>query len=605
MEADGGWRAAAGRGWHTHILSSSKPIDVGRRPLSDVTTSPSRSLARSSPAASEATSRPMKMPCALSLSSSLNSPPESRRSTARTGSSDGGDWPTGGGGKVLGGVGSPQPPLTSCHALPLVAAAGAGATCASRACACASCACASAIISDCIPSSGRSCASLRCCSAARISMAAFECASDTVLPPVGAAGWGDTSEMLTGVDCRTGAEGGLEVWALTRAASEACVASREDRMSSAEDGGSMVARAQLRAPVRLLATPKSAVLGSLPLAVGLNGRRDADSFDERVLVVISSVRLGALPQSRKHLSLPLPRCYTQHLPQRQGPADGVSAARAIPLWNGRPLRHEGVFLGSLRAQIMGDTQPEEASSAPVPVLPSTQCEDDFDGGDTDDDDAESPEAPAKRIWGKLVTKHDSATTLLEMDAGPYTVGRAESSSLRLTESKVSGVHARLSHDNANAILEDLSTNGTFVNGHKVGKGRLRVLLHLDEIAVVAPTGVADASCHFVFFSPAAASSSSAAVAAAATAAASSSASAASSGESLEKELMCGICQDILYRPVALQPCMHSFCGACFAEWMKRKTECPGCRQAVRVVSRNHALANIVASYLVAHPDKKR
>lgn len=254
---------------------------------------------------------------------------------------------------------------------------------------------------------------------------------------------------------------------------------------------------------------------------------------------------------------------------------------------------------------MGDTQPEEASSAPVPVLPSTQCEDDFDGGDTDDDDAESPEAPAKRIWGKLVTKHDSATTLLEMDAGPYTVGRAESSSLRLTESKVSGVHARLSHDNANAILEDLSTNGTFVNGHKVGKGRLRVLLHLDEIAVVAPTGVADASCHFVFFSPAAASSSSAAVAAAATAAASSSASAASSGESLEKELMCGICQDILYRPVALQPCMHSFCGACFAEWMKRKTECPGCRQAVRVVSRNHALANIVASYLVAHPDKKR
>jgi hypothetical protein len=289
---------------------------------------------------------------------------------------------------------------------------------------------------------------------------------------------------------------------------------------------------------------------------------------------------------------------------------------------------------------MGDTQPDEPSPAPA-ALPSTQCDDDGLDGGTEDDEV-SPESGApKPAWGQLRAASGDAL-VLEMDGGPYTLGRAESCTLRLTDNKVSGVHARLSHDGANAILEDLSSNGTFVNGTKVGKGRLRVLLDDDEIAIVAPSVASDSSTkfRFVLLAGAAAEATSAAVAAAATAAAAGISSAAApsaaaasgagassgagsatmvaasssaasgsasvdDGSALEKELMCGICQDLMHRPVALQPCMHSFCGACFSEWMKRKIECPQCRQPVRVVSRNHALANIVDMYLSTHPDKRR
>jgi hypothetical protein len=121
---------------------------------------------------------------------------------------------------------------------------------------------------------------------------------------------------------------------------------------------------------------------------------------------------------------------------------------------------------------MGDTQPDEPSPAPA-ALPSTQCDDDgLDGGTEDDEVSPDSHAP-KPAWGQLRAASGDAL-VLEMDGGPYTLGRAESCTLRLTDNKVSGVHARLSHDGANAILEDLSSNGTFVNGTKVGKGRLRV-----------------------------------------------------------------------------------------------------------------------------------
>ena len=73
-------------------------------------------------------------------------------------------------------------------------------------------------------------------------------------------------------------------------------------------------------------------------------------------------------------------------------------------------------------------------------------------------------------------------------------------------------------------------------------------------------------------------------------------------DAVEENLQCGICQDILYKPVSLQPCLHAFCGACFCEWAKRNDKCPQCRNSVRVVARNHAIGNIVDAYLAKHPE---
>uniref|UniRef100_A0A7S4HCC8 RING-type domain-containing protein n=1 Tax=Prymnesium polylepis TaxID=72548 RepID=A0A7S4HCC8_9EUKA len=74
---------------------------------------------------------------------------------------------------------------------------------------------------------------------------------------------------------------------------------------------------------------------------------------------------------------------------------------------------------------------------------------------------------------------------------------------------------------------------------------------------------------------------------------------------MEASITCGICQDVMYRAVALQPCLHSFCGACYSEWMNVKGDCPECRADVRVVSRNHTLNGIIEDFFKTNPSKAR
>lgn len=52
-------------------------------------------------------------------------------------------------------------------------------------------------------------------------------------------------------------------------------------------------------------------------------------------------------------------------------------------------------------------------------------------------------------------------------------------------------------------------------------------------------------------------------------------------------------------------CFHSFCGACFSDWMKKSNECPNCRADVQAVKKNAQLNSLVEDFLDAHPDKKR
>ena len=75
--------------------------------------------------------------------------------------------------------------------------------------------------------------------------------------------------------------------------------------------------------------------------------------------------------------------------------------------------------------------------------------------------------------------------------------------------------------------------------------------------------------------------------------------------SLEENLMCGICQDILYKPVSLLDCLHTFCCACVHDWLERSKECPECRQKVKSVNKNHIVANLIDNYLTKFPKKRR
>jgi E3 ubiquitin-protein ligase CHFR len=300
--------------------------------------------------------------------------------------------------------------------------------------------------------------------------------------------------------------------------------------------------------------------------------------------------------------------------------------------------------------------PELGVPEGTPEMPSTQL--DADAATDEDEDGASGEATravGDGVWGRLLSARDSsARLLLRTDAPPYTIGRGPACALRLDDAHVSTLHARLSLGAGGATLEDCSTNGVWVNGAKLDKGATRALVHLDELAFVSPTAkLVDATAYsFILFAPAAsreaagagavtagavaapavrtppvegaaaegaaaegaATEGAAAEGAAAEGAAAEGAPALDTGvagppaapdSAVERELICCICQDLMHRPVALQPCLHAACGACFSEWMRRKLECPQCRQPVRVVSRNHTLANIIDGFLAQRPDRRR
>uniref|UniRef100_A0A674BSL8 E3 ubiquitin-protein ligase CHFR n=1 Tax=Salmo trutta TaxID=8032 RepID=A0A674BSL8_SALTR len=58
-------------------------------------------------------------------------------------------------------------------------------------------------------------------------------------------------------------------------------------------------------------------------------------------------------------------------------------------------------------------------------------------------------------------------------------------------------------------------------------------------------------------------------------------------------------------PTSLQPCMHTFCAACYSGWMERSSLCPTCRCPVERIRKNHILNNLVEAYLIQNPEKCR
>ncbi|XP_078503501.1 E3 ubiquitin-protein ligase RNF8 isoform X2 [Lissotriton helveticus] len=61
---------------------------------------------------------------------------------------------------------------------------------------------------------------------------------------------------------------------------------------------------------------------------------------------------------------------------------------------------------------------------------------------------------------------------------------------------------------------------------------------------------------------------------------------------LDNELQCIICSEHFIEAVTLN-CAHSFCSYCIKEWIKRKVECPICRQEILTQTRSLVLDNCI------------
>ncbi|KAF1997131.1 hypothetical protein P154DRAFT_497515 [Amniculicola lignicola CBS 123094] len=81
---------------------------------------------------------------------------------------------------------------------------------------------------------------------------------------------------------------------------------------------------------------------------------------------------------------------------------------------------------------------------------------------------------------------------------------------------------------------------------------------------------------------------------------------------LEKELTCSICTDLLYQPLTLLDCLHTFCGACLKEWFAFQAStatsihpytCPSCRASVRTTQPNATVTTLLEMFSKAHPEK--
>ncbi|KAF2030767.1 hypothetical protein EK21DRAFT_64918 [Setomelanomma holmii] len=79
---------------------------------------------------------------------------------------------------------------------------------------------------------------------------------------------------------------------------------------------------------------------------------------------------------------------------------------------------------------------------------------------------------------------------------------------------------------------------------------------------------------------------------------------------MEKELTCSICTDLLYQPLTLLDCLHTFCGACLKEWFAFQAStatsihpytCPSCRASVRTTQPNAFVTTLLDNYVKANP----
>ena len=73
------------------------------------------------------------------------------------------------------------------------------------------------------------------------------------------------------------------------------------------------------------------------------------------------------------------------------------------------------------------------------------------------------------------------------------IGRAPQCTVRYQDTTISAVHCKIFIDALGAArVEDCSSNGTFVNDDKIGKGRTAALKNRDVISLLRGAGVSDA-----------------------------------------------------------------------------------------------------------------
>lgn len=219
----------------------------------------------------------------------------------------------------------------------------------------------------------------------------------------------------------------------------------------------------------------------------------------------------------------------------------------------------------------------------------------------DDQPSECPSVKRTTSGAYLIFRKDGTKIPIENEG--LVIGRAECFDHRT----VSNRHFRIFLvDQRYYAIEDLSSNGSWVNGKRIAKMESLPLQDNDIIRVGL---IDDASgFEFCFFLGTCNFGSSNLRKKRKLEPHPSNASTVGLADKIEDNLFCSICQDIMYRPVSLMPCLHNFCSYCVGECIKKAGPtvlCPMARCPVTGVKPNHLVASMVDAFLEHNPTKKR
>lgn len=170
-------------------------------------------------------------------------------------------------------------------------------------------------------------------------------------------------------------------------------------------------------------------------------------------------------------------------------------------------------------------------------------------------------------------------------------------------------------------LTDQSSNGTWLNGVRLGRGRSSHLAVGDAVTVLPSSQVGrNNEVGFLLVRDVRGSwCSSCPACVAATAIDEPGDEAPVAGPSprrsprepadvprtLERDLRCGICRDALHQCLTVVPCGHNFCSVCLTKWRRSSAACPECRGPIPQAVRNQTVDRLVETFLCAHPDTAR
>ena len=192
------------------------------------------------------------------------------------------------------------------------------------------------------------------------------------------------------------------------------------------------------------------------------------------------------------------------------------------------------------------------------------------------------------------------THCLKPTSPTFNFGRHPSCNWVCDDRRVSTKHCEISWNSTASCIEtsitcvDNSTNGTFVNGKKIGKGKSIVLRSGDVVALVADvqalsftfkSTVADLSTASIEIPMTRMDTTVVDTNDAEEEAAEANRAEVKLSSKIGDEITCGICFGVLFKCVALVPCMHNFCGPCMREWSDSRDHapCPQCRSEVKSI----------------------